>query len=567
MRHFTLTIASQYFARQTPPCLVISSLLIQPKENLMISSFCCRIFYVIPVWSRVLGMLLISLFSFAVVPASAQRPSNVYRPPADNFNQGQQPDRTAQGRPIFRQNQGGQQVIQNFQQGQTFQTVPQYQTVPGTPQYTYPPQYIYPQQTPVYQQPVVEVPGQVIPAQNDAENAELKRSLVKARDLMEKYQIKLEEISRRNQELESQITTLQQSGDMSDTASQELAAAKAAAAQAQEQMSGLNNQLDRQKQVGAELQQRIVELQKSAQMAAGSDEQLAELTKISRQLKTRNDELSGNVKTLQNALRDKETQIASMGSNEDSKLADLRELLEESETTNKDLSLKLKAAQESAAEMAAPQEDPALDQLRADNRQLGQEKLQLESEKSQLNDMLGKLQSQNSELDAEVTRLSNMPAPAPAPVVEASSFAATPSADLTGLRNQLASVNRRNGQLERQLKFSKSKYASLTEENAQLIKDADSESSIDVAAAPVAVAPIKSAPVAVAVPELGLSTVSAGWPVKYWIFGMLGVGLAVGLCVAWYESIVDPKGLRRATTTATNIASNHARPNHGPSNQ
>ena len=144
---------------------------------------------------------------------------------------------------------------------------------------------------------------------------------------MQKYQLKLEDVTRRNQELESEITNLQQSGDMSDNSSQELEAAKAAATEAQRQMAGL--------------QQQVVSLQKAAQMAAGSDEQVAELTRNIQQFKTQNDELNGTVTTLQNALREKETQIASMGSNEDSKLADLRGLLEESETTNKQLSMRL----------------------------------------------------------------------------------------------------------------------------------------------------------------------------------------------------------------------------------
>ena len=543
----------------------------------MISSFSHWTSYVNPRVDHALSVLLFFVLSFAAAPTSAQVPSNVYRPPTDNFNQGQ----PAQGRRIFRQNQGGQPVIQNFQQGQTFQSVPQYQTVPSTPQFTYPQQF----QTPIYQQPIQEVPGQVVtqqPAQNDAENVELKRSLVKARDLMQKYQLKLEDVTRRNQELESEITNLQQSGDMSDNSSQELEAAKAAATEAQRQMAGL--------------QQQVVSLQKAAQMAAGSDEQVAELTRNIQQFKTQNDELNGTVTTLQNALREKETQIASMGSNEDSKLADLRGLLEESETTNKQLSMRLetaeakasemaapqenpeldqlradnqqlsmrlKTAEAKASEMAAPQENPELDQLRADNQQLGQQKQQLESENSQLNDMLGKLQSENSELDATVTRLSNMPAP-----VEAQTFVATPSAtpDLTGLHNQLASVTRRNEQLKRQLKFSKSKYASLTDENARLMEDADSK--IEVAAAPVAVMPIEPVvPVAVAVPELGLDSVSAGWPVKYWIFGMLGVGLAVGLGVAWYESVVGPSGLRGSTRVASNRDTyNPGRPNPGTQN-
>ena len=510
----------------------------------MISSFSHWTSYVNPRVDHALSVLLFFVLSFAAAPTSAQVPSNVYRPPTDNFNQGQ----PAQGRRIFRQNQGGQPVIQNFQQGQTFQSVPQYQTVPSTPQFTYPQQF----QTPIYQQPIQEVPGQVVtqqPAQNDAENVELKRSLVKARDLMQKYQLKLEDVTRRNQELESEITNLQQSGDMSDNSSQELEAAKAAATEAQRQMAGL--------------QQQVVSLQKAAQMAAGSDEQVAELTRNIQQFKTQNDELNGTVTTLQNALREKETQIASMGSNEDSKLADLRGLLEESETTNKQLSMRLETAEAKASEMAAPQENPELDQLRADNQQLGQQKQQLESENSQLNDMLGKLQSENSELDATVTRLSNMPAP-----VEAQTFVATPSAtpDLTGLHNQLASVTRRNEQLKRQLKFSKSKYASLTDENARLMEDADSK--IEVAAAPVAVMPIEPVvPVAVAVPELGLDSVSAGWPVKYWIFGMLGVGLAVGLGVAWYESVVGPSGLRGSTRVASNRDTyNPGRPNPGTQN-
>ena len=514
----------------------------------MISSFSHWTSYVNPRVDHALSVLLFFVLSFAAAPTSAQVPSNVYRPPTDNFNQGQ----PAQGRRIFRQNQGGQPVIQNFQQGQTFQSVPQYQTVPSTPQFTYPQQF----QTPIYQQPIQEVPGQVVtqqPAQNDAENVELKRSLVKARDLMQKYQLKLEDVTRRNQELESEITNLQQSGDMSDNSSQELEAAKAAATEAQRQMAGL--------------QQQVVSLQKAAQMAAGSDEQVAELTRNIQQFKTQNDELNGTVTTLQNALREKETQIASMGSNEDSKLADLRGLLEESETTNNDLSMRLKTAEEKASEMAAPQENPELDQLRADNLQLGQQKQQLTNQNVELNDRVKQLQMQNSDLDATVTRLSNMPAPAP---VEASQFVETapaPSADLTGLQNQLASVTRRNDQLKSQLRRSKSKYASLSDENLRLMDEADAE--IEVAAAPVAVAPIKSdiTPVAVAVPELGLDTVSGGWPVKYWIFGMLGVGLAVGLGVAWYESVVGPSGLRGSTRVASNRDTyNPGRPNPGTQN-
>ena len=172
---------------------------------------------------------------------------------------------------------------------------------------------------------------------------------------------------------------------------------------------------------------------------------------------------------------------------------------------------------------------------------------------------------QNSDLDATVTRLSNMPAP-----VEASQFVETapaPSADLIGLQNQLASVTRRNDQLKSQLRRSKSKYASLSDENLRLMDEADAE--IEVAAAPVAVAPIKSdiTPVAVVVPELGLDTVSGGWPVKYWIFGMLGVGLAVGLGVAWYESVVGPSGLRGSTRVASNRDTyNPGRPNPGTQN-
>ena len=96
----------------------------------------------------------------------------------------------------------------------------------------------------------------------------------------------------------------------------------------------------------------------------------------------------------------------------------------------------------------------------------------------------------------------------------------------------------------------------------------DADSKIEVAAAPVAVMPIEPVvPVAVAVPELGLDSVSAGWPVKYWIFGMLGVGLAVGLGVAWYESVVGPSGLRGSTRVASNRDTyNPGRPNPGTQN-
>lgn len=542
----------------------------------MTDSHCQRIFYLTPRVSLALTALVFSVLSLAAAPALAQVPSNVYRPPADNFSQGRQQILPAQG---------GQQVIQTFQQGQTFQRVPQYQTVPRVQEYYYPQQ----NQTPIYQQPIQEVPGQVVPqqgqavpAQNASENVELKRSLVKARDLIQKYQLKLDDVARTNKELQSEITTLRESGDMGNSnASQELVAARAKAAEAQQQMSGLNEQLqnalrnlqtstgdlDRQKQVSTELQQQVVELQKAAtSMTAGSDEQVTELTRNVQLFKTKNDELSATVTALQNAIREKETQIASMGSNDDSQLADVRELLEESETTNKDLSARLKKAQADATEMTAPQADPALDQLREDNQLLGQKNQQLESQNSQLNGMLDQLQAKNVqldekiiELDGTVTRLSNMPPPAEAAGFAAVAPAVTSSPDLTvGLRNQLAAATRRNEQLTRKLKLSKSKYASLTDENAQLMKMDGSESSIEVAAAPVAVASIEPdvAPVAVAMPELGLSSVSAGWPVKYWIFGMLGVGLAVGLAVAWYESVVDPKGLRRSTNSASNSPSN-----------
>ena len=556
----------------------------------MVNSIRRQLSCVNPLVDRGICFLTFCTLNFLAATSFAQQlPSNVYRPPTDNFNQGNQ-------RIIYPQRQV-------YQQGQPSQAIPQYQPVPSTQQFYYPQQ----NSTPIYQQPIQEVPGQVIPSQvqtapaeNNTEMDKLKRSLVKARDLMQKYQLKLEDVTRQNQELESQITTLQQAGDMSNPDdSQELATARAAASEAQQQMSELKNQLqntltdlqtstadvERQKQVSAGLQQQIVELQKSVQMAAGSDEQVTQLTENMQRFKSQNDELTGQVTTLQNALREKETQIANMVSSENSEFGDLKELLEESETNNKELgmrlkeaeakaaemsapqtdpaldqlradnqqlSLKLKEAEAKAAEMTAPQTDPAIDQLRADNQQLVQVNQQLEAEKVQLNNVLGNLRSQNSELDATVTRLSNM-----APPAESAGFAAAaPSADLTGLQNQLASVTRRNGQLKRQLKLSKSKYASLDAENVRLGKAADAKSSIEVAAAPapVAVKPVALdvAPVTAAIPELGLNSVSGGWPVKYWIFGMLGIGLAVGLAVAWYESVVDPKGLRRSTHSTSN---------------
>ncbi len=546
----------------------------------MVNSNRCRITFSPRVY-QVFCLFVLCVFSFAGDSASAQRlPSNVYRPPADSFNQGS-PQITYPQRRVF-------------QQRQTLQTVPQYQTIPSTQQFYYPQQ----NQTPIYQPPVQGVPAQVAPqppqssapVANSPEIVELKRSLVKARDLMQKYQLKLEEVARKNQELEGEISTLQQSGDMTDSGdSEELAAARATASEAQQQMGELkermvqlNSQLqsavtalqtstadlERQKQVSGELEQQIVELQKSVQMAAGSDQRVTQLTQNIQQFRNKNDELSGQITTLQNALREKETQIASMSSGDDAQLADLKELLEESKnanselnTINKQLSLKLEEVKASAADMSAPQSNPELDELRADNKQLdqqnqqlGQQNQQLESENSQLIDMLGKLRSENSELDATVTRLSNMPAPVEATGFAAAAPVAAPSPDLTGLQNQLAAATRRNGQLERQLKLSKSKFASLTDENARLMKKADSESSTEVAAVPAIAASVEPAvaPVSVALPELGLESVSAGWPVKYWIFGMLGVGLAVGLGVAWYESVVDPKGLRRSTNSASN---------------
>jgi uncharacterized phage infection (PIP) family protein YhgE len=224
--------------------------------------------------------------------------------------------------------------------------------------------------------------------------------------------------------------------------------------------------------------------------------------------------------------------------------------------------------------MTSSEADPALDQLRADNQQLDQQKQQLETRLSQLEEQNGKLDSQNvslenqfaqlnntinsltsnnRELETTVTRLSSMAKPATEPAgFAASTSAVTPVPDVSGLQNRLAAAARENQRLTRQLQLSKSKYASLSQENSQDSDSAGTDTPEEIATTPVLVTSdiLDAAPAAVAAPDLALnslSSVSARWPVKYWIFGMLGIGLVVGLGVAWYESVVDPKSKQAAS--------------------
>jgi len=116
-------------------------------------------------------------------------------------------------------------------------------------------------------------------------------------------------------------------------------------------------------------------------------------------------------------------------------------------------------------------------------------------------------------------------------------------------------VTQRNRLLERQIKLSKSEFSSLTEENARLKDENDSSGELATAALPIVSGDLKDTPLAVANPIAGLvsepdASGSAFWPVKYWILGMLGIGLVVGLAVAWLESN-DPKRLRQSATKSS----------------
>jgi len=536
------------------------------------------------------GLVFVSL-SLSTVLTFAQRPSNVYRPPNDAFQQRQQ---------VFQQ-----PVQPRVIYPQQYQTIPQGRVIQQQP-YTYPaqgtPVYQQPLQQPI-QQPLQSVPGQLLPStqtpvnQNaTAENTELKRSLVKARDLLEKFQIRLDDASQKNQQLEAEIAKLQ-GADMGDQLARELTAAKASVAEAQQKMTGLNNQLqttqqelrtsngalDRQKQIEAGLQEQIASLQKATQMAAGSENQVAELTQSVAQFKNQNATLSEKMNSLQDSLREKEAQLAKMGSVENEQLADLKQRFATSqqdnqklqaqltkmgsgdneqladlkqrfaasEETNEKLQMKLLEAQENSAAEMAPQADPAVDQLRQDNKMLAQQKQQLEtrysqleSKNSQLDEMLRRVESEKVQLDETIVRLQNMPKPQ---VDTSSQFAATPqpvapSPDLSGLRNQLASVTRKNKQLERKVKLSKSELETLTAENLRLREEGDST---EVVAAPVAALKVDNEVAAIAAPAiLDLPAAPKLSSAKYWIFGMLGIGLFVGLAVAWYESVLDPKSRR-----------------------
>jgi len=352
----------------------------------MISSTRLRRFCLTPRADRGLHALVFLLFGFVTASALAQTPSNVYRPPNDNFR--------GQGIPTQRFIPQPAPPV-TFQQGQTFRTVPQYQSVPpivsrGQVIQQVPQQYLPGRQnpTPVYQPPGPIVQGQVIQGQviqgprtiqpnqvsaAQVENAELKRSLVKARDLLEKFQVKMDGVSQRNRELEASIANLKSSDNMSDDVSKELAAAKASAIEAQNRMSGLNDQLqtalgnletsngalDRQKQIGVELEEKVRELQKATQMAAGNEAQVADMEKVAKQFKNQNEMLTEKISILQTSLRDRDTQLEKMRTRESAEFADVKSRFTASQEMNEQLQTKLQAALAKAAEMATPKTDPA----------------------------------------------------------------------------------------------------------------------------------------------------------------------------------------------------------------
>ena len=288
-------------------------------------------------------------------------------------------------------------------------------------------------------------------------------------------------------------------------------------------------------QQNASTQQELGELR--ASMTAQSEKQVAELNDQLRTVRQQLRESTDSLNQQKSMSADLQTRLNSIQQSKSNQpvnnqpLVDLQNQVQQYKTENASLAEQLNSLQESQ---------------RTNQEQLGA----MEARNQQLNQELQQAQAQNNGLNGEVTRLTD------------EMMALTPAAsesDDSGLRNQLAAATRFNEQQERRVVHSKSKIKSLTTENEQLKRENQSLSETQNSAANVSTAPLVDTSTSLAANSVVPSTqtgadvtdadASTGsgtllWPVKYWIMGLMLIGLAVALAVAWAEgdktSILKP---------------------------
>ena len=324
------------------------------------------------------------------------------------------------------------------------------------------------------------------------------------RSLVNKQKQQIETISARNQQLESELTSLQQSSrrvQSDDSMQQKLEELRASlAAQSDERLAELNSELEVAR----------LELQESANS-------LGEQRNV-------NLELQNQIDTLRQSNQ-------SSQSTDDQQLADLRKQAELFQNENVTLVEQLNQLQESQQNQGQQ-----LIEAKTQNQQLRQELQQAQSQFDGLNNT-------NARLEEQLTLAPSIPSDPVAVNVNN-----TPSFDDSGLRNQLVAANQLNERLERRANHSRLSLNSLKAENESLRQEIESKpelSAANVATVPAveatgilastSVAPgILDETIAVDTDE-ATSGGSSLWPVKYWVLGLMLIGLSIALFVAWAE--------------------------------
>ena len=319
----------------------------------------------------------------------------------------------------------------------------------------------------------------------------LNQELAKKDQLLEQYRQRVKTDAEKYNLLKMNYERLQQSArsNPSDASLQQKIdeVRKSLTAKAEMQTAELNNQLqtarqelserssafDQQSKINSELQEEINSLRMTNQANGDQEPRISALTQQVEQFKVENASLTEHVNNMQESLRSRVDQV-----------------------------------------------------------------VELETQNNQLSRQMQELQLNSEGLADEITSLTNKPA-----VVN------TVVADDSELRNQLAAATQHSGRLERRLTHSNSKLKSLYTENEELrrenlsLTDANAVE-VNPVVDTVATATSYSAPAL----ETGGIVAGAGalasdssegklmWPVKYWILGLMLIGLAVALAVTWGES-------------------------------
>lgn len=502
--------------------------------------------------------------------------SNVYRPPNDNFFP--QRNNTPQYVPAPQQ-QLGQPLPPGTVIGRP-QVIRQRPTVSSANERFVP--------TPgqVYQPQFPGVPAQPTPARRPvtptpAVNEGLKKSLIKARNLIQRYQERVKVVSDKNVELEQTILSLRK---------------KKSPQVDNKQLLMAQQKSDQQQQFIQRLEREVAELKQTAMQAkesgASAMDQLA-------QLKQQNQTLQDELKNAEELVNQKDRQLAAglkeqmkLSADQSQKITDVTKqaeqavaALRQAETQNQQLTNELEEAQAAARKLMAAASDndvsAELAEVKKSNQMLSENRQQLENEKQQLeadfqNLLLQQKQAENTrrtmvtenqQLQTLNQELQDMLEAARLTISE--QLSAPKSATEESATEEPGVVANMSAQQEQRVEqpmvsgdhVSRDQYdaleeklRSLTYENNQLIqrieladrplsdavanvKNSSDSTVVETAHCSPTVAVSSVVPAVRAVTPIAPKTSGRLWPIKYWLLGFLGTGLFVGLAVAWYEQI------------------------------